>query len=65
MQARVEAFVGEQYLAGRSLRELSELGRHGIHRRSAGAAPQHAGTAANCPEQSAVRVQSARRSRAD
>jgi predicted transcriptional regulator len=50
MQARVEAFIVEQYAAGRSLRELAELTdrsfsavrnaltRHGVHRRGAGAA---------------------------
>jgi hypothetical protein len=49
VQARVETFVVEQYLAGRSLREVSELtdrsfsavrnnlGRRGVHRRGAGA----------------------------
>src|SRR5687768_11382194 len=49
VQARVEAFIVEQYLAGRSLRELSELtdrsfsavrnilGKHGVRRRGAGA----------------------------
>ncbi len=49
MQTRVEAFVLEQYAAGRSLRELAELtdrsfsavrnilDRHAIHRRGAGA----------------------------
>jgi hypothetical protein len=48
MQARVEAFVVEQYVAGRSLRELSELtdrsfsavrnilDRHGLGGRGAG-----------------------------
>jgi hypothetical protein len=50
VQARVETFVVEQYAAGRSLRELSELTdrsfsairnilqRHGIRRRGTGAA---------------------------
>ncbi len=50
VQARVEMFIIEQYAAGRSLRELSELtdrsfsavrhilDRRGIRRRSAGAA---------------------------
>jgi DNA-directed RNA polymerase specialized sigma24 family protein len=50
VQARVEAFIVENYLAGRSLRELSELTdrsfsavrniltRHRIQRRGAGAA---------------------------
>jgi hypothetical protein len=50
VQARVEAFIVEQYAAGRSLRELAELtdrsfsavrnilNRRGVHRRGAGAA---------------------------
>lgn len=50
VQARVEVFIVEQYLAGRSLRELSELtdrsfsavrnilAKRDIHRRGAGAA---------------------------
>jgi predicted transcriptional regulator len=50
VQARVEAFIVEEYAAGRSLRELAELTdrsfsavrniltRHGIHRRGTGAA---------------------------
>lgn len=50
MQARVEAFIVEQYTAGRSLRQLAEVtdrsfsavrnirAKHGVHRRSAGAA---------------------------
>ncbi|MDP9458691.1 MAG: helix-turn-helix domain-containing protein [Actinomycetota bacterium] len=49
MEARVEAFIVEQYAAGRSLRELSELtdrsfsavrnvlDRRGIRRRGSGA----------------------------
>jgi hypothetical protein len=49
MQARVEAFIVEQYAVGRSPRELAELtdqsfsavrnilARHGVHRRGAGA----------------------------
>jgi DNA-binding NarL/FixJ family response regulator len=50
VQARVEAFVLEQYAAGRSLREIAELtdrsfstvrnilGKHGVRRRGSGAA---------------------------
>jgi hypothetical protein len=50
VQARVEAFIVEQYAAGRSLRQLAELtdrsfsavrnilNRRGVHRRGAGAA---------------------------
>lgn len=50
VQARVEAFVLEQYAAGRSLREIAELtdrsfsavrnilGKHGVCRRGSGAA---------------------------
>jgi hypothetical protein len=50
VQARVEAFVLEQYSAGRSLRELAELtdrpfpavrnilDKHGVRRRASGAA---------------------------
>jgi hypothetical protein len=53
VQARVEAFIVEQYAAGRSLRELSELtdrsfsavrnilNRRGVHRRGAGAPELH------------------------
>ncbi|MGY1838437.1 MULTISPECIES: helix-turn-helix domain-containing protein [unclassified Modestobacter] len=49
VQARVEAFIVEQYVGGRSLRELSELtdrsfsavrnilAKHRVHRRGAGA----------------------------
>ena len=49
VQARVEAFIVEQYAAGRSLRQLAELtdrsfsavrnilNRRGVHRRGAGA----------------------------
>ena len=49
MQARVEAFIVEQYAAGRSLRQLAELtdrsfsavrnilSTHGVHRRGSGA----------------------------
>ena len=49
MQARVEAFIVEQYAAGRSLRQLAELtdrsfsavrnilNKRGVHRRGAGA----------------------------
>ena len=51
VQARVEAFVLEQYAAGRSLREIAELtdrsfsavrnilAKHGLQRRETGAAP--------------------------
>jgi hypothetical protein len=51
VQARVEAFVLEQYAGGRSLREIAELtdrshggvrnilDRHGVQRRFAGALP--------------------------
>ena len=51
MQARVERFILDGYSAGRSLRELAELTdrshsavrnilhKHGVRRRSAGAAP--------------------------
>ena len=50
VQARVEAFVLEQYAGGRSLREIAELtdrshsavrnilDKHGVHRRERGAA---------------------------
>ena len=50
LQARVEAFIVEQYAAGRSLRELAELtdrsfsavrnilAKHGVRRRTVGAA---------------------------
>jgi hypothetical protein len=49
LQARVEAFIVEQYAAGRSLRQLAELtdrsfsavrnilSKHGVHRRGSGA----------------------------
>jgi predicted Ser/Thr protein kinase len=49
VQGQVERFIVEEYVAGRSLRELAELtdrsvtavrrtlDRHGIHRRTAGA----------------------------
>lgn len=49
VQARVEAFIVEHYVTGRSLRELAELTdrsfsavrniltRHGVHRRATGA----------------------------
>lgn len=59
VQARVEAFIVEQYRAGRSLRELSELpdrsfsavrnnlAKRSIYRRSAGAASLP-GDAARC-----------------
>jgi hypothetical protein len=52
VQARVEAFIVEQYEAGRSLRQLAELTdrsfsavrniltRHSVHRRSSGAMVQ-------------------------
>jgi hypothetical protein len=55
VQARVEAFIVEQYATGRSLRELAELTdrsfsavrniltKRGVRRRSAGAAAVHAG----------------------
>jgi hypothetical protein len=55
VQARVDAFVVEQYLAGRSLREVAELtdrsfsavrsilGRHGVQRRDVGATRMRSG----------------------
>jgi hypothetical protein len=59
VQAQVEAFIVEQYAAGRSLRELAELtdrsfsavrnilDRHGLRRREVGAAPMSADPAAD------------------
>jgi hypothetical protein len=61
VQARVELSIVEHHLAGRSLRELSELtnrsfsairnllSRHGVYRREAGAAPLHADAASDSP----------------
>jgi hypothetical protein len=66
VQARVEVFIVEQYRAGRSLRELSELtdrsfsavrnilSRHGVHRRTSGATPLHADTVSDSPQPSDV-----------